>query len=140
MIPKILIGEIQTEARELFTRILEDDQTVICYATGDAENMIRQIQRVCFSLILLDIQMAFHNGFRFLKTVKSLSPDTPIVVLGYLNELNLLKKALKLAASGYILKPVTVKEFRRKVRDHLPAIAYPGHDSSIGNQGSIAVV
>ncbi|MFH1146345.1 MAG: response regulator [Pseudomonadota bacterium] len=119
MITKVLIADLQVEVRELFTRILEKDGSLSCYTSEDARGLFREIEQTSFALVLLDIRMIFPRNFSALKTLHEACPKTTIIVLGYLKEMEIIKKAIKLGAAGYILKPVTARDLRNAIRRHL---------------------
>ena len=120
MIPKILIADVQKEARELFSRILEEDGSVSCYTSGDIRSLLHQIEQTAFAIILIDVQIIFSKGFLLLKALQKLCPDTPILMVGYRSEIELMNRAKGFGVSGYILKPVTAKELRSIIHSHLP--------------------
>lgn len=55
-------------------------------------------------LILLDLNMPGLNGLDALPTVKQESPDSKILILTMHNDPEYLRQAIKMGASGYILK------------------------------------
>lgn len=116
---RILILDRQTEVRELFTRILEEDGSISCYSTGNKDDLLCPIDDSSFSMVLVEIEMVFGKDFLLLKLVKKFHPDAAILVTGYLNELDIIKKALRAGASGYILKPVTAKGLREEIGKYL---------------------
>ncbi|MDD5452046.1 MAG: response regulator [Desulfovibrionales bacterium] len=115
MIPRILIADRQTEILELFTRILEGDSSVSCYTSDDNEDLVRQIREVSFAIMLLDVQMVLYNNFALLRTIREISPATTILIMGYLEELEAMKKGVNCGASGYIIKPVMARDLRKEV-------------------------
>lgn|GEM_PF-5907239 len=115
MIPRILIADRQTEILELFTRILEGDSSVSCYTSDDNEDLLRQIREVSFAIMLLDVQMVLYNNFALLRTIREISPATTILIMGYLEELEAMKKGFDFGVSGYIIKPVMARDLRKEV-------------------------
>ena len=56
------------------------------------------------ALILLDLNMPGLNGLDALPTIKQESPDSKILILTMHNDPEYLRQAIKMGASGYILK------------------------------------
>ncbi len=119
MIPRILIADKQKEATELFTRILEEDGAVTCYTAEDVPSLLSQLEQTTFAVILLDVQMVFAKGFYLLKTIMGLCPDAVVLIMGYLKELDVMKRAMAVGAAGYMLKPMAARELRRAVKGHI---------------------
>ncbi|MEW5948976.1 MAG: response regulator [Thermodesulfobacteriota bacterium] len=115
MIPRILIADRQTEILELFTRILEGDSSVSCYTSDDKGDLLRQVREMFFAIMLLDVRMILRNNFALLKMIREISPATTILIMGYLEDLEVMKKGIDLGASGYIIKPVMARDLRKEV-------------------------
>jgi len=70
-------------------------------------------------LILLDLKLPELDGFEVLKRIKQdeTYKEIPAVVLTTSRNAEDVKKALRLGANDYIVKPVTWEGFERKVRE-----------------------
>ncbi len=70
-------------------------------------------------LMLTDISMPGMDGMDLLRTVKTLSPETPVILISGLYELGLAIEALKGGAADYLLKPANPTDVIRLVDRHL---------------------
>ena len=80
-------------------------------------------------LMLTDISMPGMDGMDLLRTVKTISPDTPVILISGLYELALAIEALKGGASDYLLKPANPRDVIRLVNRHLLPDAKNGQEA-----------
>lgn len=111
----VLILDPERDIGELFARALETCKNCKCYLTSKQEEAIALLREISFHLLLIDMGMAMAGDFSLLKKVKHLSPDIVILVEAYLHQKEQVGKALEYGAKGYIIKPITVDEFRKKI-------------------------
>jgi CheY-like chemotaxis protein len=73
--------------------------------------------RLAPHLILLDIQMPRINGFKFVEAIDRIPEvrDTPVVMLTTSRFERDVARARQLRASGYIIKPESPEEFRKRL-------------------------
>ena len=70
-------------------------------------------------LVLTDINMPGMGGVDLLRTVKTVSPELPVILISDLYEVGLAIEALKGGAADYLLKPAQPEEVARLVARHL---------------------
>ncbi len=70
-------------------------------------------------LILTDINMPGMGGVDLLRTVKTVSPELPVILISGLYEVGLAIEALKGGAADYLLKPAKPDEVAKLVARHL---------------------
>jgi putative nucleotidyltransferase with HDIG domain len=80
-------------------------------------------------LMLTDISMPGMGGMDLLRTVKTISPATPVILISGLYELALAIEALKGGASDYLLKPANPRDVIRLVSRHLNPEAGKGQEA-----------
>jgi len=93
-----------------------DIQIVAEAANG--EGILEKLRVTTPDLLLLDMTMPGKSGVDLLGHIKDLYPDMLILVLSMHNEVNMVLRAMKAGASGYICKdcsPQTLLEAIRKV-------------------------
>jgi len=74
------------------------------------------VQGTRFDLILTDLKMPGMNGLEFIRRVKEVSPDVPIVVITGFATLETAVEALRTGADDYIAKPFNIEELRRVMK------------------------
>ena len=115
---KVLIIDDEEGVRESLTLILSDYYSLI--VTEDAEQGIDCIREdPNIGLVLLDIKMPGHNGLEILEKIKSLNPEVPIVIVTGYKSVETATEAVRLGASGYIVKPFKAEEILDVVRKKL---------------------
>ena len=80
-------------------------------------------------LMLTDISMPGMDGMDLLRTVKTVAPGTPVILISGLYELALAIDALKGGASDYLLKPANPRDVIRLVSRHLEPDAKNGQEA-----------
>ena len=70
-------------------------------------------------LVLTDIGMPGTSGLDLLRTLKTVAPGLPVLLLSGLCELGLALSALQNGAADYLVKPVNAKELTSVVKNHL---------------------
>ena len=70
-------------------------------------------------LVLTDIGMPGTSGLNLLRTLKTVAPGLPVLLLSGLCELGLALSALQNGAADYLVKPVNAKELTSVVKNHL---------------------
>ncbi len=71
---------------------------------ANARELLAQLQGDTVDLLLLDLNMPGTTGTALLARVKALWPDLPVLVLSMHNEPQLVARAIKAGANGYITK------------------------------------
>jgi DNA-binding response OmpR family regulator len=59
--------------------------------------------------------MAMASGFSLIKRIKRIIPRVVIVVDAYLHQQDQIVRAIESGATGHIIKPIKVDEFRKKI-------------------------
>lgn len=94
-------GIVREGLKQLFNRV--EDITV----AGEAVNgnqVLAALQEDCFDLLLLDMSMPEICGIELIEQVRLLRPTLPILVLSMHHEPQIVKRALKAGAGGYLSK------------------------------------
>jgi len=73
--------------------------------------------RGAFDVVILDIKMPGMDGIMALKEIKSLAPDTEVIMLTGYASLETGKKAMRHGACDYLMKPFDVEELIEKIQD-----------------------
>ena len=104
----ILVVDDERGVRQSFNMVLKDEYHVLLADTG--EKAIDIFQENHIDLILLDILLPGIDGIDLLKKFKQTDPNTEIIMVTAVNDLQTAVKAIKLGAYEYIIKPFIVDD------------------------------
>ncbi|OGC41440.1 hypothetical protein A2526_04825 [candidate division WOR-1 bacterium RIFOXYD2_FULL_36_8] len=102
----ILVVDDETSIRESFKLIFSDKYHLLQAASG--EGAIKQIADHSVDVAYLDIRMPGMDGIETLKRLKELSPQTQVVMVTAVNDVQRASEAIKLGAFNYVVKPFDV--------------------------------
>jgi PAS domain S-box-containing protein len=128
--PMILVIDDEKRIRDACKRVLSEQGYEV--ATADSGELgLKMIEENYYDVILLDLMMPSLSGFDVLTRVKTLHPDSVIIVIsGYVTIENSIE-AMKKGAFDFIPKPFTPEELRPLVAK---AIAYIKALQDIANE------
>jgi CheY-like chemotaxis protein len=72
---------------------------------GSGEEALKSLERLSPTVVLLDIKMPGMDGLVTLKKIKTLRPNTTVIMITGLHEEGTIDQALALGALDYITKP-----------------------------------
>jgi two-component system, NarL family, invasion response regulator UvrY len=107
--------------KELLVRHLED---VVCGEAESAQQVLAQVQRHPWDVLILDITMPGRSGLDILNDLKVVQPKLPILVLSMHSEDQYAKRVLKAGARGYLKKETAPEELIQAVRKLLAGSRY----------------
>jgi two-component system invasion response regulator UvrY len=107
--------------KEILVRHLEG---VECGEAENAEQVLTQVRKHPWDLLILDITMPGRSGLDILADLKLLRPGLPVLVLSMLPEDQFGKQALKAGAWGYLKKESAPEELIQAVRRILAGGCY----------------
>ena len=99
--------------KEILMRELDG---VTCGEAENGQQVLDQVQRADWDLLILDITMPGRGGLDILRTLKALRPKLPILVLSMHPEDQYGKRVLKAGASGFMNKEKAPEELIKAVR------------------------
>ncbi len=97
--------------------LLESLRVVFCglyevHTVPSAEEAAEKFVQDTFDVMLLDIVLPNISGIDFLKMVKEMYPNIPIIMISGESSLRSVMQALELGAADYIRKPFDIDELR----------------------------
>ncbi|EFK12235.1 sigma-54 interaction domain protein [delta proteobacterium NaphS2] len=104
----ILVVDDENGVRQSFNMVLKDDYNVLLAATGEEAMAIFKKNRI--DLILMDIRLPDTDGITLLKRIKEIEPDTEVIMVTAVKEIQTAVKAIKLGAYEYVIKPFVVDD------------------------------
>ncbi len=109
--PRILVVDDETRIREACKQVLEECGYEVTLASSGVL-AIDAISSNHYDIILLDLMMPEMSGFDVLARVKSLDPDTVVIVITGYATLENSVEAMKKGAFDFIPKPFTPEHLR----------------------------
>ena len=110
----ILVVDDEHGVRQSFYMVLKDEFTVLL--AGSGKEAIDIFSKNTVDLILLDILLPDIDGIDLLERLKEMDPNTEIIMVTAVKEIQTAVKAIKLGAYEYIIKPFVVDEVITVIR------------------------
>jgi two-component system invasion response regulator UvrY len=122
---RILIADdhpvVRRGLKEILVHHLDD---VVCGEAENAQQVLAEVQRHSWDLLILDITMPGRSGYDILGDLKQLRPKLPILVLSMHPEQQYARRALTAGARGYLQKESAPEELIQAVRKLLTGSRY----------------
>ena len=114
---RVLIIDDHPIVRQGIKQVLDDcyDIKVVDEAC-EGNELIKKIVEKDYDVILLDISLPGRNGLELLREIKSLKPKLHVLMLSMYPEEQYAIRALKLGASGYVVKSSVSDELISAIR------------------------
>ena len=114
MSKNILIVDDEENIREIIGEFLETLGYNV-FEASNGEEAIMACGKAKFDLVITDIRMPKMNGLKLLKTLKTVMPDLPVILMtGYQPSKNQ-ETNLSVKADGYLLKPFSLNSLRQAI-------------------------
>ncbi len=115
---KILVGDDEQSMREFLEIMLKKEGYKVSLASN-GEEVVKLTENDLFDLVLLDIRMPKLDGIAALKKIKSVSPETVVIMITAYASADTAIKAMKEGAYDYITKPFKVEEIKLIIKNAL---------------------
>ncbi len=114
---KVLIADDQRLMREGLATLLAltSDIDIVAQA-GDGAEAIELAQAHQPDVVLMDIQMPRVNGVEATKTIRSILPQTQVIILTTFDDDEYLLSGLRAGACGYLLKDMPSEQLAEAIR------------------------
>jgi len=107
---KILVVDDDPIIRKLICEVLSEDGYKVS-SVSNGQRAVAKIQEGNFELLFLDVHMPIMNGLEALRTIRSMFPHLPVVMMDSYPD-QLVKQAEDEGALTCIHKPFDLKEIR----------------------------
>jgi two-component system, NtrC family, response regulator AtoC len=104
----ILVVDDENGVRQSFNMVLKDGYNVLLAAKGEEAMAIFRKNRI--DLILMDIRLPDTDGISLLRKLKEIEPNTEIIMVTAVKEIQMAVKAIKMGAYEYVVKPFVVDD------------------------------
>ena len=133
---RLLIVDDETVIRDGLRRILERESYTVetCSSGFQAIEIMQQRE---FDLIITDLKMPGMSGMEVLKSVRTLQPNTPVILITGYASIDTAVEAMKNGASDYISKPFAPDILLEKVLNALNQRCMYVEDASLKDEVSL---
>ena len=122
---RILIADDHAILRRGLKEILVAEfKDAIFAEAGNAQEVLTNVRRQAWDLVILDITMPGRSGLDLLRDLKQLQPELPVLVLSMHPEDQYAKRVLRSGAAGYMNKETAPKELVTAIRKVLAGGRY----------------
>jgi two-component system response regulator PilR (NtrC family) len=118
---KILVADDEQSMREFLEIMLKKEGYKVSLASN-GEEVVKRIDNDLFDLVLLDIRMPKLDGIAALKRIKTVAPETIVIMITAYASADTAIKAMKEGAYDYITKPFKVEEIKLVIKNALEKI------------------
>jgi DNA-binding NarL/FixJ family response regulator len=123
MRPRILLADDHTMLLDAFRALLEPEFEVVGTAT-DGRMLIEEFSRLKPDIVVVDVGMPLLNGLDAGRQLKALQRSVKLIYLTMNPEPDLAREALRLGASGYVLKSSAASELKQAIHEALRGRSY----------------
>jgi DNA-binding NarL/FixJ family response regulator len=121
--PRILLADDHTMLLDAFRALLEPEFDVVGTAT-DGRMLIDEFTRLKPDVVIIDVAMPLLNGLDAGRQIKALQRSVKLIYLTMNPEPDLAGEALRLGASGYVLKSSAAGELKQAIHEALKGRSY----------------
>lgn len=121
--PRILIADDHLMLLDAFRALLEPEYEVVGTAT-DGRALLHECARLNPDVVLLDIAMPLLNGLDAGRQLKSQRRAIKLIYLTMNPDPDVAGEALRLGASGYLLKSSAARELKQAIQEVLRGRSY----------------
>src|SRR5687767_776332 len=115
---RCLIVDDEPGLRRLLVRLMESDG-FSCSEASTATDALAQLDRSPATLVLTDLRMSPMDGIELLRTIRSRHPDTAVVMITAVADVDVAVSCLAMGALDYLTKPFHLEEVRARVSQAL---------------------
>src|ERR1700735_3237311 len=109
-----LVVDDESHLRQAIRRLMESEGFV-CEEAASAEAALAVLAKRPVSVILSDVRMPRMDGLTFLREVRARYPDTAVVMITAVADVDVAVSCLALGAMDYLMKPFHLDEVRARV-------------------------
>ena len=119
----ILIVEDEAIERSVIKYLIKQNSFDLrIYETDNGKDALDLLHNEPIDILMTDIRMPIMDGLKLTEKAKQLYPDIPIIFFSNYSDFSYVKKALKLHAANYIMKPIDPNELKTTISNVLSYI------------------
>lgn len=112
--PRCLVVDDEPRLRQVLVRLMEIDG-FRCSEAGSGVDALAELEREPARLVLTDLRMPKMDGIELLKQVRGRWPDTAVMLITAVADVEVAVSCLSLGAVDYLTKPFHLEEVRARV-------------------------
>jgi DNA-binding NarL/FixJ family response regulator len=120
---KVLLGDDHALILDGLRAALQSNYEIVGVAK-DGRTLVREAEQLKPDFVIIDISMPVLNGFEAAKQIKKSLPQAKLIFLSQHLNPAYLKQALRLGASGYVLKSGAIEELQQAIATVLRGKTY----------------
>jgi two-component system, chemotaxis family, chemotaxis protein CheY len=124
-----LIVDDESHVRAFMRLLLREVGIEECWEGADGTSAIQLAQLHKPELVLLDINLPGLNGLQVLAQLKQFDPDIPVVMVTSQSSLSTVNEAVRLGASGYLLKHSRKEDTLKALREVFESLGEDSEDA-----------
>ncbi|MGE0881428.1 MAG: response regulator [Acidimicrobiia bacterium] len=113
---RLLLVDDHRMVRESLRRSMEDEGFEVLGEAADGEEAVRRTTELRPDVVLMDVSMPEMDGVEATRRITAEIPDVRVVMLTMHADADVVDRALKAGASGYLIKDCTIEEVAQAVR------------------------
>ena len=113
-----LVVDDEPRLRQVLVHLMRNDG-FRCFEAGNGLEAVELLQRQPVTLIMSDLRMPRMDGIELLKQVRSRWPDTAMVLITAVADVEVAVSCLAIGAMDYLTKPFHLEEVRARVKQAL---------------------
>jgi DNA-binding NarL/FixJ family response regulator len=122
---KVLVVDDHEFTREGIVRILTDNFSITKFAqAGNYDDAILQVKNNKWDIIVLDINLPGRDGLEILKSIRTIEPKVPVLVLSMVPISQYVRRILQAGVSGYLTKAEPAEELLKAVKTIMRGLKY----------------
>ena len=113
---RLLLADDHTMVRQSMRRSMEAEGFAILGEAGDGDEAVRLTEQLSPDVVLMDVSMPVLDGVEATRRIKERRPGTQVVMLTMHADADVVRRALKAGAVGYLTKDCSIDEVAQAVR------------------------
>ncbi|NVK37200.1 MAG: response regulator transcription factor [Gammaproteobacteria bacterium] len=113
---KALIVDDEMHIRELMKAVLSSMNVDISGEASNGEEAVKLYQETHPNVVLLDINMPVIDGVTALKEIKKIDPQSFVIMLTSITNMDTIQTCIDAGAGGYIRKDTPIDEIRKNIK------------------------
>jgi DNA-binding NarL/FixJ family response regulator len=106
----LLVDDHEVVRRGLRFLLLTQSKYEVCGEAVDGEDALEKAQQLKPDVILMDVSMPKLNGLEATRLIRSMLPDSEVLILSQHESPEMVRQAFKAGARGYVVKSSIAKD------------------------------